>query len=166
MRAPKALEELGQHSDSERRRSGHDLSLRERAATIAVDLGRDARDILQGVPGSTQGVDLWFESLADARSGEAAHAAGGFGATRMSPPMLGGALGERFDVVTQMSGIAEFAAEYAHAIVQDVAGQPLRVLSLERVAASQRAAGPPEDLLAVRLIEETPAITGHPAVKR
>jgi hypothetical protein len=122
--------------------------------------------ILQGVPGTTQDVDLWFESLGDARIGEAAHAAGGFWATRMSPPMLGGALGERFDVVTQMSGIENFAAEYAHAIVQDLAGQHLHVLPLERVAASKRAAGRPKDLLAVRLIEETLAIAAHPAVKR
>lgn len=82
--------------------------------------------ILQGVPGSTQNVDLWFESLDDDRIGEVARAVGGFFATRMSPPMLGGALGNRFDIVGHMSGLESFAAEYDRATTESSRGCPSR----------------------------------------
>lgn len=122
--------------------------------------------ILQGVPGTTQDVDLWFESLGDDRIGEAARAAGGFWATRMSPPMLGGVLGERFDVVTKMDGLEDFRSEYARSKPQWVSGQPLHILPLERIAVSKRASGRPKDALALRLIEETLAVAAHPAAKK
>ena len=76
--------------------------------------------------------------------------------------MLGGALGDRFDVVGHMSGLENFAMEYARAKTEVVSGVPLRVLPLERIAHSKRAAGRPKDLLAVRLIEEALAILRHP----
>lgn len=114
--------------------------------------------ILQGVPGTTQDVDLWFESLADARIGEAARAVGGFFVTRMSPPMLGGGLGDRFDVVLTMSGLPDFDAEHARSRTEIVSGVPVRVLSLDRVAVSKRAANRPKDALALKQIEETLAV--------
>lgn len=114
--------------------------------------------ILQGVPGTTQDVDLWFESLGDARIGEAARAVGGFFVTRMSPPMLGGGLGDRFDVVLTMSGLPDFAAEHARARTEVVSGVPVRVLALDRIAASKRAANRPKDALALKQIEETIAV--------
>jgi hypothetical protein len=119
--------------------------------------------ILQGVPGTTQDVDLWFESLGDERIGEVARQVGGFFATRMSPPMLGGALGDRFDVVGHMSGLDSFDAEYGRAKTEVVSGVSVRVLPLERVAVSKRAAGRPKDALAVRLIEDALAILGRAA---
>ena len=117
--------------------------------------------ILQGVPGSTQDVDLWFESADDERIAQVARAVGGFFATRMSPPMLGGALGDRFDVVGHMSGLETFAVEYAGAKTETVSGVSLKVLPLERIAVSKRAAGRPKDALAVHLIEEALAILRH-----
>lgn len=122
--------------------------------------------ILQGVPGTTQDVDLWFESIGDERIGEAARAAGGFWAMRMSRPMLGGVLGERFDVVTHMDGLDDFASEHARSEVHVISGQPLHVLPLDRVAVSKRASGRPKDALALRLIQETLAVAAHPAAKR
>lgn len=118
--------------------------------------------ILQGVPGSTQDVDLWFESLDDDRIGEVARAVGGFFATRMSPPMLGGALGNRFDIVGHMSGLESFGAEYGRARTELVSGVSVKVLPLERIVVSKRAAGRPKDALAVHLIEEAIAILAHP----
>ena len=103
-------------------------------------------------------MDLWFESIGDDRIGEAARAVGGFWATRLSPPMLGGGLGDRFDVVTTMSGLGAFADEYPSARTEDLCGVAVKVLSLERIAQSKRAAARPKDALAVRLIEETIAI--------
>lgn len=117
--------------------------------------------ILLGVPGTTQDVDLWFESIDDERIGRAARAVGGFWATRADPPMLGGPLGERFDVVTHMSGLDGFAAEYPRTVTELVSGVPLRVLPLERIAVSKRASGRPKDALAVRLIEDTIAVKAH-----
>ncbi len=113
--------------------------------------------ILQGVPGTTQDVDLWFASLGDDTIGEAARAAGGFWATRLQPPMLGG-LGGRLDVVVNMSGLPSFDAEYAGALTQVISGVPVMVLPLARIAASKRAAGRTKDALAVKLIEETLAV--------
>ena len=57
--------------------------------------------VLQGARGVTEDVDLWFERLDDAGIAEAARAVGGLwvsGSFGMRPPMLGGALGDRFDV--------------------------------------------------------------------
>ncbi len=108
-------------------------------------------------PGTTQDVDLWFASLDDDAIGEAARAAGGFWATRLQPPMLGG-LGGRLDVVVNMSGLPSFDAEYAAALTQELGGIRVTVLPLERIAASKRAAGRLKDALAVKLIEETLAV--------
>ena len=82
------------------------LSSSERAFLLALNalgvryllVGMSAA-LLQGARGATEDIDLWFESTADPRIGEAARQAGGFWITRTAPPMLGGAIGDRFDVV-------------------------------------------------------------------
>lgn len=74
----------------------------------------------------------------------------------MSPPMLGGVLGDRFDVVLEMSGLLD--AEYARSHVERVSGAEVRVLPLDRIAVSKRAAGRPKDALALKQIEETLAV--------
>lgn len=40
--------------------------------------------LLQGARGATEDIDLWFESTADPRIGEAARQAGGFWVTRIA----------------------------------------------------------------------------------
>lgn len=115
---------------------------------------------MQGVPGTTQDVDLWFESLGDERIGEAARAAGGFWVTRLSPPMLGGGLGDRFYVLLTMSGLPSFASEYDAARIETLSGVRVAVLPLERVLVSKRAAGRPKDAVAIELIERTLAVRG------
>jgi hypothetical protein len=109
--------------------------------------------LLQGARGATEDVELWFESIGDERIGEAARAASGFWVTRAHPPRLGGAIGDRFDVVTHMSGLADFAAEYARAIDEVVGGVPVKLLPLSRIIESKRAAGRPKDALAVYSLE-------------
>src|SRR5437016_1752407 len=54
--------------------------------------------LLQGARGATEDIDLWFEDVGDPRIGEAARRASGFWITRSQPPLLGGAIGDRFDV--------------------------------------------------------------------
>jgi len=74
------------------------------------------------------------------------------------PPMLGGGLGDRFDVVTTMSGLSSFDSEYRSARTEELFGVAVKVLPLDRIAASKRAAARPKDALAVKLIEDTIAI--------
>lgn len=109
--------------------------------------------LLQGARGATEDVDLWFESVADGRIAEAARAAGGFWVTRAEPPRLGGALGDRFDVVTHMSGLPDFATEYDNALDEIVGGVAVKLLPLRRIIVSKRAAGRPKDEAVVYALE-------------
>jgi hypothetical protein len=109
--------------------------------------------LLQGARGATEDVDLWFESIADDRIGKAARAGGGFWVTRAEPPRLGGALGDRFDVVTHMSGLPDFAVEYGQAIDEVVGGVPVKLLPLRRIIVSKRAAGRPKDEAVIYALE-------------
>ncbi|CAN5909079.1 hypothetical protein BH11MYX4_BH11MYX4_56950 [soil metagenome] len=111
--------------------------------------------LMQGVRGSTDGIDLWFAAVGDERSAEAARSAGGFLVTRTQPPLLGGAFGERFDIVTEMSGLPDFEAEYAQGGVVDLGNAAVRVLPLERILVSKRAANREKDQLAIAQIEQT-----------
>ena len=109
--------------------------------------------LLQGARGATEDVDLWFESIGDRRIADAARSAGGFWVTRAEPPRLGGALGDRFDVVTHMSGLPDFAAEYGQALDEIVGGVPVKLLPLRRIIASKRAAGRPKDEAVIYALE-------------
>jgi hypothetical protein len=112
--------------------------------------------LLQGARGSTEDLDLWFERLTDAHIGEAARRLGGVWVTRSQPPLLGGGdLGERWDVVTHMDGLPDFAAEYVLAKTLEVDGVPIRVLPLERILASKRAANRPKDQATIYQLEST-----------
>ncbi len=109
--------------------------------------------LLQGARGATEDIDLWFESIGDDRIGEAARAAGGFWVTRAQPPRLGGAIGDRLDVVTHMSGLSDFATEYRDAIDEVVGGVPVKLLPLPRIIVSKRAAGRPKDAATLYALE-------------
>lgn len=112
--------------------------------------------LLQGATLATQDIDLWFARLDDPRIGEAARAAGGFWVSAsfgMRPPRLGGALGDRFDVVTHMHGLGSFDEERANTIEVDLDGLRVRVLRLERILASKRATGRAKDLAHIPALE-------------
>lgn len=108
--------------------------------------------LLLGARGSTEDMDLWFENIADPSIAEAARRAGGFWVTRSEPPMLGG-MSDRLDVVTSMSGLAEFAKELEHSRELEVDGVRVRVLELDRIIASKRASNRPKDLAALPALE-------------
>lgn len=114
--------------------------------------------LMQGVPGSTIDIDLWFESLTDERIADAARNMGGFVVTRSQPPLLGGPFGDRFDLVTHMSGLPDFDAEYAKSLAIDLGNATVRVLPLDRILASKRAAGRPKDKIVIAQIEQTLAL--------
>lgn len=111
---------------------------------------------LQGANTTTVDIDLWFESPADPAIGAAATAAGGIWVSGfgMMPARLGGPLGDRFDVVVQMSGLGLFEEEYARSLPVTVEGVDVRVLPLDRVLASKRAANRPKDRAAIPALEE------------
>jgi len=75
----------------------------------------------------------------------------GFG---MMPTQLGGPLGDRFDVVLQMSGLGSFPDEYSRAQPMTVEGIPVRVLPLDRILVSKRAADRPKDRAVIPALEE------------
>jgi hypothetical protein len=70
----------------------------------------------------------------------------------------GDAVGDRLDVVSHMHGLGKFAEEYVNSVEVEVDGLPLRVLKLERIIASKRAAGRPKDLAAIPALEEALAV--------
>ena len=113
---------------------------------------------LQGANLSTQDIDIWFEDVNDPRVGDAVRAAGGVwvsGSFGMTPPMIGGDLvGDRFDVVTHMHGMRHFSEEYRDGVDVVVDDVPLKVLPIERILESKRAAGRNRDLAAIPALQE------------
>ncbi len=111
---------------------------------------------LQGANTNTVDIDLWFEMSSDPRIAAAAKTAGGFwiGGFGMMPAALGGLLADRFDVVNLMTGLEGFATEYGRAKSMSIEGISVRVLPLDRVLASKRAADRPKDRAAIPALEE------------
>lgn len=114
--------------------------------------------VLQGANTGTRDLDLWLEDASDPRITDAVREARGIwisGTFGMRPPQIGGDIvGDRVDVVTHMHGLRPFADEYANAIEIDVDGLTLRVLPLERIIASKRAAGRTKDIAVLPALEE------------
>ncbi len=129
---------------------------------LVVGVGAAA---LQGAPIATQDINLWFEDRTDPRLLEAARRAGGVyvpGRLGMMPAQVGGgAIGDRLDVVTTPQGLDGFDEEYARARLIDLGGVQVRVLPLDRIIASKRAAGRPKDLAALPALEATLAVQQH-----
>lgn len=121
--------------------------------------------IIQGARGATEDIDLWFERLDDPGIAAAARAVGGIyvpGGWGGRGPQLGGALGDRFDVVLHVSGARPFADEERDATTAELDGVTLRLLPLHRILASKRAAARPKDLAQIPILEATLAALGEP----
>jgi hypothetical protein len=102
---------------------------------------------LQGAPAVTQDVDLWFKDLADPGIAKALRRVGGVyvAPTASTPPMFSGAAVALFDIVMTMHGLDSFEEESSRANTIDVSGVALKVLPLERIIVSKKAAGRPKD---------------------
>jgi hypothetical protein len=141
----------------------------ERAFLLALDelgvpyliIGAVAA-VLQGAPVVTQDIDIWFADRADRRLHEAAQRAGGVfvpGHFGMMPAQVGGGgIGDRIDVVTTPQGLDDFTVEYGRSLALDLDGIPVRVLPLDRIIASKRAAGRPKDLAVLPALEAALAV--------
>lgn len=112
---------------------------------------------LQGAPVVTQDVDLWFEDLNDKRLMPALAAVGAAYAPPFgyNPPMLAGTGSEPFDVVVHMSGLGSYADELKHARNVRIGNVTLKVLSLDRILASEEAANRPKDWLVIPVLRDT-----------
>jgi hypothetical protein len=111
--------------------------------------------LVEGAPGTTQDLDLWFGRLDEAGLREAARRAGGFytSGLGMQAPTIGGEGLDRVDLVLTASGLDSFEDEYARARDYFLDNLRIRVLPLERVIASKRAANRPKDAAQLPLLE-------------
>jgi hypothetical protein len=129
-----------------------DSLARHKVRFLVVGLSAAA---LQGAPVVTEDIDLWFEDLNDPRLTHALMQAGAayvppFG---HNPPMLAGMGSEPFDVVIRMDGLGTFAEEWKRAVKIKLGKVWLKVLPLERIVASKRAANRPKDQRVVPVLE-------------
>ena len=111
--------------------------------------------LIEGAPGTTQDLDLWFGQIDGERLREAARRAGGlytsgFG---LQPPAVGGDGLDRVDIVLTASGLDPFDREFQQARDYDLDGVPVKVLPLDRVIASKRAAKRPKDTAQLPMLE-------------
>ena len=113
--------------------------------------------LIEGAPGTTQGLDLWFGPIDEERLRQAARMAGGFytPGLGLSPPALGGEGLDRVDLVLGASGIESFETEFKDARDYDLDGVRVKVLPLERVIVSKRAAKRPKDSAQLPMLEAT-----------
>jgi hypothetical protein len=113
--------------------------LRRKVAFIVVGLSAAA---LQGAPVVTQDVDLWFKDLHDPRLTKALRDVGAayVPPSILNPPMFAGAGTELFDIVLRMDGLGTFRDELRHCIEVKLGSFKLKVLDLERILDSKRAA--------------------------
>ena len=111
--------------------------------------------LIEGAPGTTQDLDLWFGRIDPEQLREAARRAGGFytAGFGLQPPALGGEGLDRVDVVLTASGLDSFDREFANARDYELDGVRVKVLPLERVIASKRAAKRPKDTAQIPMLE-------------
>ena len=119
---------------------------------VVVGLGAA---VLQGADAVTQDLDLWFHSLGDPAIAAAARAAGGVFVTRSSPPMIAGEGLDRIDLVIHCHGLKSFDVEYKGAVDLPIADFSVKILPLDRVIASKRAAARPKDRAVLEALRAT-----------
>jgi hypothetical protein len=113
--------------------------------------------VLHGAPVVTQDIDLWFKDLSDPKLSTALRTvgAGYVPPFEMRTPQLVGEGTELFDLVTHMHGLGTFRQEIGHALDYPLETEVIKVLSLERILASKRAANRPKDRLVIPVLENT-----------
>jgi hypothetical protein len=110
--------------------------------------------VLQGADAVTKDLDLWFRSIAEPGLAEAAQKVGAAFIWRNNPPLFSGPGLDDIDVVLKCDGLRDFDSEYQGAIdLALVPGLVLKVLPIDRVLASKRAADRPKDRAVVPALE-------------
>jgi len=105
----------------------------------------------------TQDVDLWFEDLGDPRIAAALREvnAAYVPPSILNPPMFAGGGVELFDIVLKMDGLGTFAKELANCVDVALGRHKLKVLGVERILASKRAANRAKDKLVIPVLEDS-----------
>ena len=131
--------------------------VRQRVAFMVVGLSAAA---LQGAPAVTQDIALWFNDLADPKLKKALDRVGGLYVppTGATPPMLAGRSVALFDIVLTMDGLEDFDTELATSVEIPIGRTKVRVLSLERIIVSKRAANRQQDRLILPVLEAAAAV--------
>jgi hypothetical protein len=115
--------------------------------------------VLQGATVTTQDVELWVENLGSEEFVTAVKSAGGFyippGLVDFNPPLIGPDELRVFDLVTHMHGLKSFVDEYDGGVEVTVDGVTLRLLPLERIIVSKKAANRIKDQAVMPVLEST-----------
>ncbi len=132
--------------------------LRRKVRFMVVGLSAAA---LQGAPVVTQDVDLWFEDLSDPRLREALREVDGayVPPTMQNPPLFAGGGVELFDIVLTLHGLGTFAEEWANCVEVSLGRLKLKVLRVDRILASKRAANRAKDRLVIPVLEDALAVS-------
>ena len=109
---------------------------------------------LQGAPVVTQDVDLWFENLEDPGIRKALVKVGGALVPQigLNPPMFAGDDVKLFDIVLTMHGLGSFADEWKSSQEMELEDVSVRILKLERIIKSKKAANRSQDILVLPVL--------------
>lgn len=111
--------------------------------------------ILQDAPGVTQDIDLWFDQGQVDYLAEACRRVGATYYWRNNPPCVGGPGIDQVDVVWNCHGLRSFAEEYEGAVDVELApGLVVKVLPLDRIIASKKAAGRLKDRAVLPMLRD------------
>ena len=113
----------------------------------------------------TQHVDLWFEDLSDPRIREALREvdAAYVAPSVLNPPMFAGGGIELFDIVPNLHGLGAFSEEWRNCVDVSLGRHKLKVLRVDRILASKRAANRAKDRLVIPVLEDSLAASQLPA---
>jgi len=109
--------------------------------------------VMQGADAVTQDIDLWVSSAGKQGLARAAKEVGGIYAWRADPPFLDGPDLDRIDLVNHMDGLGSFDEEYRGAVDCQIDDFVVKLLPLERIIVSKRAAGRGKDVAALPALE-------------
>jgi hypothetical protein len=124
---------------------------------------------LQGAPVVTQDVDLWFKSLTHPGIRKALRKVDGtyVPTVALTPPMFAGDAVDLFDIVLTLDGLRSFSWEYARSVEVSLGRFKVKVLPLDRILASKKAANREKDRLTVPILRDTlAAVRGANGKKR
>jgi hypothetical protein len=110
--------------------------------------------VIQGADVVTQDIDLWFRSTSHPGLSTAAEKVGGVFVWRTTPQLFSGPGLDSIDVVFRCDGLLDFDTEVAAAIDHALpTGTVVKVLPIERVRDSKKAADRPKDRAVIPALE-------------
>ncbi len=113
--------------------------------------------LLQGIPAVTQDIDIWVNNLNDKNFKDAIESVGAIyippGIVGTNPPMIAGQEFRGVDLVTLCHGLDDFNEEYKRSLKVLIGDIEVRVLSLERIIVSKKAANREKDRAVLPMLE-------------